>query len=201
VAAVLAGLLAAAVFASAENPGNVAQIGYPIERRGLIWAVVGAALGLWLALRSGRANPGWRALQGLLIGAIAGALGGAIVALPEHLPDPGPLVKGTGSGADWLEVASVAVTGGLIGAWIGSLWSPASRGLGFASGAGAGAVIAIIYNWVGWGPTPSDNFQWALTFGIRAAVIAGVVVATMALASRRAAADDEAELAAAVPSV
>jgi hypothetical protein len=166
------------------------KIARTIERRTETWAIVGAAIAVWLAARTRRTDLVRCGLRGLLLGAVAGALGGAIVAFAGHLPTANspalgidhPL--GKGSTGDWLEIASVAITGGLIGGIIGGIWRPPSRGMGFISGAGAGALIGLILLGVGW--NPGAPAAAALTFCIRAAVIAGFVVATLALAAESA---------------
>jgi hypothetical protein len=185
-AALVAGWIAFAVFATPKgSPSNLRLIALPIERRALVWAVTGGALVLWLTVRRGDGGLLGRALQGLLIGAIAGAVGGAIVGLLTHLPENDHLVHG--SGADWVDAGSVAVTGAIIGALIGSRWLPASRSIGCAGGAIAGALVGLIFIPLSTSGTGANG----LRFGFTAAAIAGLAVAfLLAVSARRRATAD-----------
>jgi hypothetical protein len=202
VVAFFANWIAWGLFADVGGPPTIdiaKKIAYAIARRTETWAIVGAGVAVWLAARTHRGDLVRCGVRGLVVGAIAGALGGAIVAFAAHLPTASspalgidhPL--GRGGTGDWLEVASVAITGGLVGGLIGGIWRPRSRGTGFLSGAGAGALIAMFLLAVGW--NPSQPAEAALSFGIRAAVIVGAVVATLALAAERARAPGDAEMA------
>jgi TIR domain len=114
--------------------------------RGEIWALVGAALAVWLTLMRGdpRDVPG-RMTLGLLLGGLAGALGGAAFALPRFLPDH----VSTGD-RELLAIASFAVTGGLLGALVGRLWIPRRVGIAAVAGLAGGALIHAAYISLEW---------------------------------------------------
>jgi hypothetical protein len=151
-----------------------------ILRRTETWAVAGAALAIWLTLRAGgddlfrRGDDLFRrGMGGLLVGAIGGALCGAIFALPVYLADPNL----GGEVADWIGVGSFAVSGGFLGGLIGALWRPPRLGVGLASGVVAGAVMEVILD--GIAPTIDSDFEQALAFGVRAAAVVGLAVAVL----------------------
>ena len=101
---------------------------FTVLRRAEIWGVIGLALGAWLGLVRTRSREAWGvALTGALIGLLAGALGGLIVA-PTDVVDS---VKESPGSKDILQAASLAVEGGLIGALIGRFWRPPSGTLGW----------------------------------------------------------------------
>ena len=62
------------------------EIAAAVLRRTVTWAVLGAALAAWLSFTRGESRrlPG-RVLLGLGMAALAGAIGGAMVALPQYL--------------------------------------------------------------------------------------------------------------------
>lgn len=183
-----------------EPTGTAGAIAGVMLRRAETWAIVGAALAVWLAIRTRRAGLFRLGLWGLLIGAIAGAIGGAIWALPVYLTDLSDAEFNIQNiqATNWIEVGSVAVTGGFLGALIGALWRPPRLGAGLASGIVAGALVQLIINQAGWGNPP--NAHVALTFGIRGLAIAGLTLATLlALDRRRSRAEPAAAMRAAGP--
>ena len=106
----------------------------------LTWAIVGAALAIWLAVWLRRQDTGIGALLlGALTGAVAGVVAGAGYWGPHDLLDNQPE-------ADKLElygVIGVALAGALIGALIGWIWR--RRGsAGLAAGLVAGVVAGLI---------------------------------------------------------
>jgi hypothetical protein len=143
--------------------------------RAITWAVAGAALALWLALRTKRrADLFPFAIYGLLVGAIGGAIGGAIWALPVELADLGP----KSDEANWVEIASLAVTGAFLGALAGRLWLPPRLAAGLATGLVAGALIQLIL--IGLEPSIGQP----LKYGIVAAAIAAATLAVLVLGGR-----------------
>ena len=153
-------------------------------RRGGTWALTGAALAVWLAIRTGRAELLRLGVIGLLVGAIGGAVGGLVWALPVILHDPN-LDKFNAAAANRIQIGSLAVTGAFLGALIGWLWDQRRLTAGLAAGAVGGALTQLILNGLGWeDPSPAAK---AVSFGIAAAAIAGLtLVALAALDARRA---------------
>src|SRR5262249_6210613 len=84
-----------------------------------------------------------RVAIGLLYGALAGALGGALYGVLPQLVD----LSGPQTGR--LAVASLAVTGGLLGMALGALWIPRRAVVGLPAGACAGALVQALINTFG----------------------------------------------------
>lgn len=150
-----------------------------ILRRAETLALVGAALAIWLALRVFRIDPvrpGWR---GLLIGAIAGALGGAIFAVPVFLPDE----KVGFDARAQIELGAIALSAGMLGALIGSLWRPSRTGAGFACGLAGGVLFQLFVVATGW--KNSSTGEIVLSYGLASALIAGLTLAAMLALDRR----------------
>jgi hypothetical protein len=170
VAALLASLLADAILSQPDKSDEAGRIIRAIVLRSLTWAVAGAALAVWLTLRNDDTRFVRRGVRGLVIGAIGGAVGGAVFSVPVNLP----ALDLEGAAADWVDVAGLTVTGGFIGALLGSLWRPPHLAAGLLSGIAAGAVIEfmlrVLLGWSGAG-----------AFAIRGAVLAGAVVGTLVL--------------------
>ena len=172
---VVAGLAALVVRALVEDHKQIGDAGSdlrfitnPILVRGLTWAVVGAALAIWLAFRVRPAHDYVRcALLGLLFGAIAGALSGATFGFPVALVED---QDRSTTAAELINVGSFAVAGALIGALIGGVWLPRRVAVGLASG-GVAAALAIA-------PFVSGaTKEWA--FCLNAAAIAGAALASL----------------------
>lgn len=149
--------------------GTIAEV---VLRRAETWALVGAALAAWLALRTGRPNVLRPGMLGLFVGAIAGALGGAIYALPFYLPDPNLSAEA----GNRYEVLSLAVTGGFLGALIGTQWRPPRLALGLAAGIVAGVLTRVLFN----AATGEDLSRFAIALGF---ALAGVTISGLALLS------------------
>jgi hypothetical protein len=151
-------------------------------RRMVTWAFTGAALAVWLALRTGRTGLFRLGTIGLLAGALGGAIGGALWAVPVILHDPNlDEVRKAGSdlaAANRIQIGSLAVTGGFLGALIGWLWGRHRLGAGLAAGVAGGALIQLILNGIGW--EDGSTAAKAVTFGIVAAAIAGLTLAALA---------------------
>jgi TIR domain len=147
VVAVAAGVLARLLIGLVDslNPPSdaPAHIANPalIERRALVWAAVAGALALWLSLRRGDQGRLTRRLViGLIYGALAGALGGALFALTNE-----PRLN-LSDDTSALAVASLAVTGGLLGMALGALWTPRRAAVGLLAGACSGALVQVLIN-------------------------------------------------------
>jgi hypothetical protein len=166
----------------AGTAGVIAEV---MLRRAETWAIAGAALAVWLAIRTGRADFVRSGIRGLLVGAIAGAIGGAIWAVPVYLTDLSNAEFDVVNleAANWIEVASLAVTAGLLGALIGALWRPPRPGAGMVSGAVAGALIQFIINEIGLVNPPDPRL--ALAFGLKGLAIAGLTLATLLALDRQ----------------
>jgi TIR domain-containing protein len=182
VAALLARSLASAI---PEGDGNLAQILGVVLRRGTTWGLAGATLAVWLALRTGRPDHTRAGVNGLLVGALAGAIGGAIWAIPVLGPDV-DLIESELATARRIEIGSLAVTAGLLGAMIGAMWRPARPGAGLFAGTAAGALFQLAVIGIHWVNEPfPPSWQIVLTFGFAAATIAGLTVATLVVLDAR----------------
>ena len=170
------------------SPDNDAlTIASVLLRRGGTWALTAAALAVWLSIRTGRTKLVRLGVVGLLVGALAGIVGGAIWAVPSILPDPN-LDKVDLAAANRIQIGSLAVTGGILGALIGWLWGQNRLGAGLLGGAAAGIVAQLFLNAAALasGPTGETGTK-ALAFGIAAAAIAGLSLTAMtALDARQA---------------
>jgi TIR domain len=152
---------------------TIQHIWTELTRRTGTLALVGAALGLWLALRVFEVPPARSIVKGLLIGGLAGLLGGLIWALPVYIPD----AKADFTERASIELVSLAVSGGLLGMLIGSIWRPRRRGAGFGVGAIAGLAFAAFVLAVSWKTkTPGERVWFS---GLATALIAGSTLATM----------------------
>ena len=147
-----------------------ANIALAAARRGASWAIVGAALAIWLTLAYGRGlHAPTRALVGLVLGALAGAIGATIQRLPE-ITD-----QAMGS---WVDPAAFGATGALVGALLGGSWAPPHTGSGLLAGGAAGVLVQLA---LGSAANPGG-------FALRVALIAGIVLAVIAaLAAAKAA--------------
>ncbi len=161
------------------NRGEVADV---ILRRGETWALTGAALAVWLGIRTRRTDLLRLGITGLLIGAAAGAIGGAIYGLPVKLPETNLTVKE----ANRIQIGSLAITAGILGALIGWLWSPPRRAAGLASGIAAGVLFQLIVIGTHWDSAkePSTSHLVA-SFGLQAVAIAGLTLATLLALDRK----------------
>jgi hypothetical protein len=166
-----------------QRPFEPAHVGTAIATvvviRALTWALVGAALAIWLGFRTRRTDYVRLALIGLLFGGLGGAIGGAAFAYPVFHLKPNPdflegLSKAQARASvedheHWIEVAAFALTGGVLGGLIGELWRPRRVLAGLAAGLAAGALYRLLLVPLG-KPSP------VLTFGLAAAAIAGLAL-------------------------
>jgi hypothetical protein len=144
-------------------------------RSGFTWAVVAAAVAVWLTLRlrNSNATVGGRVVSGVLVGGLGGIVGSAIHAVPTNLVKVRQLPEDR---RHLLLILSVAVTGAIVGAFVGWVWR--RRGsAGLAAGLVAGAVEEALVIKTGWSG-PHDFPAKAAVAGF---VIVGFVALTQAL--------------------
>jgi hypothetical protein len=170
--AAAAGVAGGALGGVIEKTGtdDVERILSSATQRAVTWAVVGAALAVWLTIVRGERRGGlWRGLLGLMLGALAGALGGAVfgaaVNLPEEALEP--------ERREQIQIGALAITGGGIGAMLGKLWIPARAGPGLVAGAAGGAFAQIVLNAGDWG------WSSALSVGFRSLVMVAFTITTL----------------------
>jgi TIR domain len=179
--AVAAGLVARAINQAVRTgPGDedLSKILDYVVWRAETWAFVGAALAVWLTFMRGEPRDVVRrAIVGLLVGALAGALGGATYAVPRFLLDD--LTK---EQIHLISDTSYAVTGGLLGAMVGSLWLPRRAGVGLAAGVVAGFLQHALWINQEWsGRMASVAFECFTILG----VVLGALLAVDALSASR----------------
>jgi len=169
-----------------EQDSNVGQVVGIVSRRAVTWALAGAAVAAWLAIRTGRAEPFGPALSGLLIGAIAGAVGGAIWAVPVLLPEI-DLINSDLAKARRIELGAIGATGAIFGAMIGARWPSPRPAAGLVCGLLTGALFQLLVIGTGWADEPiPPTFDVALTFGLEAAAIVGATLAILLALDRNA---------------
>jgi hypothetical protein len=153
--------------------GDLTHVASIAAQRAITWGITAAAVAVWLALRTKRTDIARCGLLGLLIGLIAGAVGGAIFGLPVRLPEPN---LGEAAKESW-DVASLAVTGALLGGLLGTLWRRPRLAVGLASGFAAGLLAQALINNRDWNQKemPAIGF----VFSLRAALIVGITLAVL----------------------
>ncbi|HKH64451.1 MAG TPA: TIR domain-containing protein [Solirubrobacterales bacterium] len=138
---------------------------------------VGVALAIWLALRWRRGPPGAAAAQGLLVGAVAGALSalfwGALV-----FPREG---AATFHDEAMIQLGALALFGGGLGWLIGRRWGSHRTGAAVAVGASAAVLFQLVFvlglNWENDG-----SGELVISYAITTAmVVAGTLGAMVAL--------------------
>jgi TIR domain len=162
------GILGGAIQKTGED--DVTRILSSVIQRSLTWAVIGAAIAVWLTIVRG--EPRWafaRGLFGLVLGALAGALGGAIFGAAVNLPTESLDTETQRQ----IQIGALAATGGVIGVLVGKLWLPARAGPGFLAGAAGGALAQILLNAGDWG------FSSEVSVGFRCVVMVTVVYTTL----------------------
>jgi hypothetical protein len=142
-------------------------------QRGTTWALVGAALALWLGARTKRSNLVRLASVGLLIGALAGVAGGAIWAARVYGPDPNNLDVESDA-ADAIQLLALAVTGGMVGGLLGWLWRPQRILVGLAAGAIGALALQLLLNLLDWNTKHQPGN--ALNFGLVAIAVTGAAL-------------------------
>ena len=153
-----------------ETAGHIAS---ELARRTGTLALVGAAVAVWMALRIRRVDPLSPLFRGLAIGAMAGVVGGLLWTLPVYIPAE----KSGFEGRALIELGALAVSGGLFGILIGSLWQPRRKRGAFAAGALGGLLFAAIVLGLEW-KTKEDG-ERVIASGLAAASITGLTVAAM----------------------
>jgi hypothetical protein len=162
-----------------DGHGDLGHVAAIVAQRAITWGLTGGVVALWLGARTKRTDLGRCVFLGLGIGALAGAAGGVVFAVPTRLPDPN---LGEAAKENW-DATSLAVTGGVIGALIGGLWRPPNVGAGIASGALAGLLIQVVLNSGDWNSKsiPGVSFD----FLARAGAIVGAALAVLLLLEHR----------------
>lgn len=165
----------------AEEPptdGETAlHIGGLILRRTTTVAIVGIVLAVWIASRIGRTDGSpWK--RGLLIGAVAGAVGGALWAVPAY----GPQINKVPLERAELDLRGLAATGALMGVLLGSLWRPRRVLSAMVGGAAGGFFFQLAIVLAEW---DNSDLQWTvLSFGLAAAAMVGMAFLAMAGSER-----------------
>ena len=178
--AVIAGLLGHLLADTVTKHWAVEGDVKTIARRAITWAIVAAALGAWLTLRRGEQRRlAGRVLGGLALGALAGALGGVVFELPTLIHGVHHHV--TGLDQHRFEVASLAVTGGLLGLAVGALWIPPRALVGLLGGAVGGVLVQVLLNQRAKAP------RELVEVGVQCLVIFGLTLAAMLALDVRAA--------------
>lgn len=147
-------------------------------RRTEALALVGAALAIWLARRAWHTDPIRHLARGFLTGALAGLAGGLLFALWAYLPEDN---LGAADRAN-VELIAIAVSGGILGSLIGWLWRPRRTGPGFIAGLAGGLLFQIPVIATDWENT--ETAEILLSFGLAAALVAGVALAAMVAGDR-----------------
>lgn len=163
-----------------ESETTASEIAAVVMRRAGTWGLTGFALALWLGLRTRRSDLFRLGVLGLVVGAIAGAIGAVVWGLPVKLPAEG-VTKATEQ--SW-EVLATAVTAGLIGGLLGTVWRPSRLFAGLLTGALGGALIQLFVN--GAGPSGKEVPEIGYAFALRAGFVAGVTLAVLLLLDRAA---------------
>jgi hypothetical protein len=184
----LADLIPEVEYASKEErrdaPKNSDEALSVIGRRTAVWALTGAALAVWLGVRTKRTDLVRCGLLGLVVGAVGGAVGGAIYAIPVKLPD----VNLENTTEESWDTISLAVTGALLGGLLGTLWRRPQLGAGLAAGLAAGALAQAMLNTGEWNRTGMPGVGY--NFAVRAAFIVGAVLVVLLLLEQRRATSD-----------
>ncbi len=172
--------LVARVLAEPIDPMDVAsdegQVAIATLRRAVVWAVLGLALAVWLSFVRDVRPIAPRALTGLAIGALAGALGGVIQFAPTYLPD-----LDARDSIDAISILAFAISGGLIGGLLGALWTPRRLAVGLGAGLVSGALVRLFWNAMDW--QPDTTFEESVGVGLQCLLIVGLVLATLQLLS------------------
>jgi hypothetical protein len=157
---------------------TAAQIAGVVGRQAATGAVAGLVVAIWLAYRLRRSG-GLPWLRGLLIGALAGALGGLILGALTFLPDEnlGPAERNEAA------LLAVPVTGAVFGALLGSLWRPPRIGLACLGGAAGGLLFQLFSNLVEL--NTRDTLPVDLNFGMAGAAITGLALVVLIAYERR----------------
>lgn len=155
------------------EPDELREIAGVVLRRGVTWAVTGAALAIWLGLRTRRTDVIRVALVGLLVGALGGAIGatlwGAVVIPTDE--------ANTSAFANQVNVGGLAVTGALLGALLGWLWRPRRVLAGLVGGAAGAMLIQLFLNATALNASKTGSTE--IVFGVWTAAIVGFGLAVL----------------------
>lgn len=161
-----------------EATTEAGEIAAAVLRRTVTWAVLGAALAAWLSFIRGESRRLFaRVLLGLGVGALAGAIGGMMIALPQYLAEP----ELSNETIRAISIGGFAISGALIGALLGYLWLPRSVAAGFLAGLAVGAVVRLGWNAVDW--SPDSAFEEAFGIGVQCLFIVGLTLVALQLLS------------------
>ncbi|MEA2448751.1 MAG: hypothetical protein QOG63_683 [Thermoleophilaceae bacterium] len=163
-----------------DPQGKVGRLVDQAASRGLTWAVVGAAVAIWLTAGLRNGGLASRLLMSVFLGGLAGVAAAAVASGPKYLIDPRP----EAATLDALGVAGVIVVGALVGALVGRLWDRHGSA-GLVAGVVAGAAVGFILQ--AGGAENATAMGRVLISGFNAAVIVGFVTLTRALLGERAA--------------
>lgn len=154
--------------------GEATQAIVTVAKRTITWATVGAALAVWLTFVRGETRRILlRGLAGLALGALAGALGGLVIVVPEEIPDPN-LDRDT---VRAISIGGFAVSAAIIGGMLGALWTPRNLLVGIASGLVAGAAVRVFWNSI---DTSEENaFEAGMQIGIQMLLIVGLILTAL----------------------
>lgn len=165
---------------SAQSPkANTIDL---VVQRAVLWGLVMAATLAWVAWR--RPGHRWvRALRaGLLWGALFGALGALVHAIPTYVIHKSTWEKWN---IDYetvktiAHVAGIAVIGGGIGALVGAAWNPPGVKRGMAAGIVAGAGLGyLVREVIGKDTVNIDKTEKVLTTILIAVGVLAVTIAT-----------------------
>ncbi len=150
-------------------------------KRGITWALVGVALAVWLGIRTKRTDLGRLTWIGLFVGALAGAISGVIWGIRVFGPEED--FGFASPEANTIQVLCQAITCGLIGALLASIWRPPRTGIGLAAGLATGAIVQLVLNALAWNSTGQPGN--AYNFGLTAIAVTGVVLATLLALDRQ----------------
>ena len=184
--AVVAGLAARGLNLALRTPpeasaSDVAKIVDGAVWRGENWSLVGAALAVWLTfMRGERDKVVVRGFLGLVMGILAGGLGGATYAALRNLPTTEPTLETV----HVYSTLSFAVTGAILGVLIGGLWLPRRPGSGLIVGLVAGALVHAAYNNRGFSAI-SDGEKVLSTCMENFVIVGSVLAALIALDALR----------------
>jgi hypothetical protein len=149
--AVTAGLIAHQALGLLGPPDgavNEALVPGQVKLRAVCWAIVVAALAIWLTVRRGdRGRLLRRTVVGLLLGGLAGALGGGLWGLLCFVVnDPSPIREVAKQQQEQMQIAALALTGGIVGIAVGMLWIPPRALAGCLAGAVGAVLVQLATN-------------------------------------------------------
>lgn len=182
VVAALAGMLGyliadALVAMASATASDEEEIARTVGRRAITWMFVGAGLAAWLAIRRGEPRSAVRrGVVGLLLGAAAGAASGAIFSLFAIVPARAI----GGAESERVDVGSLAAVGLVLGAALGTLWTPRRIAVGGFAGLVGAVLVQALLNAAG-------DVSPTIAVGLRCVAIAGFALTALLALDVRAA--------------